>query len=75
MAKKSAKKDNWIADAITPATEGAFSGKAKKAGKTTHQMAVDVADNPKASTKTKRQAALALTLEKLRSRKKGKTGK
>ena len=66
MAKKS--KSNWIANAIT--RPGAFSNKAKKAGKTTAAYAKQVLKpNSKASTRTKRQAALAKTLSKLRKRK------
>jgi hypothetical protein len=57
----------WIQKAIK--RPGAFSAKAKKAGMSTYAYAKKVlSKNSKASTRTKRQAALALTLAKLRKR-------
>lgn len=59
---------NWIAGAIKH--PGAFKKKAKTAGESTSQFANQVlAPGSKASTKTKRQAALAQTLGKLRKKK------
>lgn len=51
---------NWIQGAIK--RPGAFSAKAKRAGMSTSAYARKVKNNPRASTRTKRQAALALTL-------------
>jgi len=57
---------NWIAGAIK--RPGAFSAKAKAAGKSTAGYARSVLkEGSQASTRTKRQAALAQTLSKLRS--------
>jgi len=57
---------NWIAGAIK--RPGAFSAKAKAAGKSTAAYASQVLkEGSKASTRTKRQAALAKTLSKIRS--------
>ena len=62
MAKK------WIQDANLK--EGAFTRKAKAAGKTVQQYAREVGKKgSKASTKTKRQAALARTFNKMGKRK------
>src|SRR5215475_3793589 len=58
--------EKWIQKAIT--RPGAFSAKAKAAGKGTQAYARSVLkEGSKASTRTKRQAALAQTLSKLRS--------
>jgi len=63
-----ARKKNWIQGAIK--RPGAFKAKAKKAGMSTSAYASKVTKkNSKASTRTKRQAALAKTLRKLRKRK------
>ena len=59
MAKK-----NWIQDANLD--EGAFSAKAKKAGKSVQSYAAEVTQpDSGASTKTKRQANLAKTFKKM----------
>lgn len=59
MAKK------WIQDAIK--NPGAFKKKAKAAGKTTAEYATQVLKKgSRASTTTRRQAALARTLSKMR---------
>jgi hypothetical protein len=56
---------NWISGAIK--RPGAFKAKAKAAGKSTSAFASSVLKKgSKASTRTKRQAALAKTLSKLR---------
>jgi len=61
--------EKWIQGAIT--RPGAFKAKAKAAGKGTRAFARSVLqEGSKASTRTKRQAALAQTLSKLRA---GKT--
>jgi hypothetical protein len=58
---------HWIKSAIKH--PGAFSAKAKKAGMSTAQYADKVTSkNSKASTTTKRQAALAKTLSKMRKK-------
>tara|TARA_Y100000310_G_C20393701_1_gene674043 strand:+ start:417 stop:611 length:195 start_codon:yes stop_codon:yes gene_type:complete len=63
MAKK-----KWIKDAIK--RPGAFKAKAKRAGMTTNAYARHVLrKGSRATTRTKRQASLALTLGKI-SRKK-----
>lgn len=55
---------NWIQGAIKH--PGAFSAQAKKSGMTTGEYATKVLKKgSKASTKTKRRAALAQTLEKM----------
>jgi len=67
MAKRTSKR--WIQKAIK--RPGAFTKKAKAAGMTVRQYAKHVLrKGSKASTRTKRQAALALTLSKLSKRKK-----
>ena len=67
MAKASDKK--WIQKAIK--RPGAFTAKAKKAGKTTAAMAAAVTKNPsKYSKLTVRQANLAKTLKKITNKKK-----
>ncbi len=59
MAKK------WIQKAIK--RPGAFTAKAKKAGMSVQEYATSVlSKSSEASTRTKRQAALAKTLKKLR---------
>lgn len=64
-------KDKWIQDAIK--RPGAFTAKAKKAGKTVPQYAKQVLKaGSGADTRTKRQAALARTLSKMSKRKGGK---
>jgi len=71
MAKrKSSKgnKKNWIQGAIK--RPGAFRAKAKRAGMSTDAYAGEVLKKGSgASTRTKRQAALAKTLKKLRKKK------
>jgi len=58
--------EQWIKSAIK--RPGAFTAKAKAAGKSTGAFARSVLkEGSKASTRTKRQAALAQTLSKLRS--------
>jgi hypothetical protein len=58
--------DTWIKGAIK--RPGAFSAKAKAAGKGTQAFARSVLkEGSKASTRTKKQAALAQTLSRLRS--------
>ena len=62
-------KKRWIQGAIK--RPGAFKAKAKKAGMPTSAYARKVLrKNSKASTRTKRQAALAVTLSKMRRKKK-----
>jgi len=59
-------KERWIQSAIK--RPGAFKAKAKSAGKSTGAYATQVLkEGSKASTRTKRQAALAKTLSKIRS--------
>jgi len=68
MAKKKRKK-KWIKGAIS--RPGAFSAKAKRAGKSTSAYATQVLKKgSKASKLTKRQARLAKTLRKMRKKKK-----
>jgi hypothetical protein len=68
MAKK---KKNWISGAIK--RPGALTNKAKGAGKSVSAYTTQVLKpGSKASTTTRKQAALAKTLAKLRKRKKGK---
>lgn len=68
--KKPAKKKNWIAGAIK--RPGAFGKKARAAGMSTDAYAAQaLKPGSKASTRTKRQAALAQTLKGFR-KKKGK---
>lgn len=72
MKRKGSKKGkkNWIQGAIK--RPGAFRAKAKRAGMSTDAYAGKVLKKrSSASTRTKRQAALAKTLKKLR-KKKGK---
>jgi len=58
---------NWIKGAIK--RPGAFRAKARKAGMSTSAYARKVTKKgSKASTRTKRQAALAKTLKKLRKK-------
>ena len=65
---KMKKGGNWIQGAIK--RPGAFSAKAKAAGKSTAAYAKSVLkEGSKASTRTKRQAALAQTLGKMRKKK------
>ena len=66
------KKDNkWIQGAIK--RPGAFTAKAKKAGKSVAGMAAAVTKNPsKYSTRTVRQANLAKTLRKISAKRKNK---
>ncbi len=62
------KKKNWIQKAIK--RPGAFRAKAKRAGKSTAAYASSVlAKGSGADTRTKRQAALAKTLSKMRKKK------
>jgi hypothetical protein len=63
MASKKSDK-NWIAGAIK--RPGAFTAKAKKAGKSVAGMAAAVSKNPgKYSPLTRKQASLAKTLRKI----------
>lgn len=63
-----AKSKKWIQDAIK--RPGAFKKKAKTAGMSTSKYASKVLKKgSKASTRTKRQAALAKTLGKIRRKK------
>jgi hypothetical protein len=59
--------DKWIQGAIK--RPGAFRAKAEKAGMSTQEYARKVSNDPKASTRTKRQAALARTLGRMNKRK------
>ncbi len=69
MAAKKSSDKNWIAGAIK--RPGAFTKKAKKAGKSVSGMAAAVTKNPgKYSKLTVQQANLAKTLKKIN--KKGK---
>ena len=69
MAKKRKKK--WIAGAVK--RPGAFRAKAKKAGMSTSAYARKVlSKNSRASARTKRQARLAQTFSKMRSKRKKK---
>jgi len=69
MAAKKTSDKNWIAGAIK--RPGAFTRKAKKAGKSVSAMAAAVTKNPgKYSKLTVQQANLAKTLKKIN--KKGK---
>jgi hypothetical protein len=65
----------WMQSAVK--RPGAFSAKAEKAGMSTQEYARKEAHNPNASTRTKRQANLALTFSgyrggKRRSKRGGK---
>lgn len=67
MAKK--KKKRWIQKAVK--RPGAFAAKAKRAGMSTSKYASKVLKKgSRASTRTKRQAALAKTFAKMRRKKK-----
>jgi hypothetical protein len=67
-----AKKKRWIAGAVK--RPGAFAAKAKRAGKSTSAYARSVLKKgSRASTRTKRQAALARTFAKMR-RKRSRKG-
>ena len=60
-------KKNWIKDAINPKHIGAFTAKAKEAGKTTAAYTKSVLKpGSQASSTTKKQAVLAKTLGKLK---------
>lgn len=58
--------DKWIKGAIK--RPGAFRAKADKAGESTQEYAREVLSNPRASTRTKRQAALAQNLSRMGKR-------
>jgi hypothetical protein len=64
---------NWIAGAIK--RPGAFSAKAKRAGMSTQAYARKVANDPNASTRTKRQAGLAKTLGRMNKRRSKRGGR
>jgi hypothetical protein len=66
-----AKKNKWIQKA-TKNARGQFSKKAAKAGMSTHAYAQKVLKSPRADSKTKKQANLALNLEKMRGKRKRK---
>ena len=69
MVKK--KKAKWISGAVS--RPGAFRKKAKSAGKSVAAYARQVlGKGSRASTRTKRQAALAKTLKKMARKRKGK---
>ena len=71
MAGKKKKGKKWIKKAIK--RPGAFKKKAKKTGMSTKAYATKVLKKgSKASTRTKRQAALAKTLGKMRKKKRKK---
>ena len=75
---------DWIQDVEKEmkkdGTEGAFSAKAKRAGKSTHAYALEVVkkykgkDNTPAQSKLLKQAVLALNFEKMADKKKSKNG-
>ena len=58
---------NWMQGAVK--RPGAFRAKAEKAGMSTQAYARKVKNSPSASTRTKRQANLALTFAKYRNKK------
>ena len=60
--------DKWMQSAVK--RPGAFRAKAKRAGMSTAEYARKVANTPRASTRTKRQANLARTFAKARNRRK-----
>lgn len=61
-------RENWIKKAIS--RPGAFKAKAKAHGESTGEYADEVlSEDSKASTRTKKQAALAKTLAKMRKKK------
>lgn len=67
-SKKKASNKNWIQGAIK--RPGAFTAKAKKAGKSVAGMAATVSKNPeKYSPLTRKQASLAKTLRKISKKK------
>jgi len=71
MASKKKSNKKWIQGAIK--RPGAFTAKAKKAGKSVAGMAADVTKNPsKYSKTTVRQANLAKTLRKISAKRKKK---
>lgn len=57
---------HWMQKAFAN-SHGQFKAKAKAHGESTQQYANEVARSPNASTKTKRQAALARTARKVNS--------
>ncbi len=63
--------DKWMQGAVK--RPGAFRAKAQKAGMSTAAYAKKVANDPNASTRTKRQAALARTFSKYRGKRKGRS--
>lgn len=63
------KERDWIKKA-TAGGPGAFKSKAKSAGMSTFAYARKVGKEDEASTKTKRQASLALTLQKMQAKRK-----
>lgn len=58
--------DDWMKSAVK--RPGAFRAKAKAAGMSTQAYANKVKNDPNASTRTKRQAALARTFAKYRKK-------
>jgi hypothetical protein len=71
-SKAKPKPKHWIQDAVSK-NPGAFSKKAEDVGMSTEAFANKVTrPGSKASTQTKRQANLALTLSKMRKPRKGK---
>jgi hypothetical protein len=63
----------WIAGAVK--RPGAFTAKAKEAGMSTQAYARKVANSPTASTRTKRQAALARTFGRMNKRRSKRGGR
>jgi len=64
---------DWIKSAIK--RPGAFSAKAKAAGMSTQAFARKQANNPNASSRTKRQANLAKTLGRMNKRRSKRGGR
>jgi hypothetical protein len=62
---------HWMEHAVK--RPGAFRAKAKRAGMSTSAYASEVKNDPRASTRTKRQAALARTFAKSRHKRKGRS--
>lgn len=63
--------DHWMQSAVK--RPGAFTRKAKEHGMSVRQYAQKVKNDPNASTRTKRQAALARTFEKTASRRRSRS--
>lgn len=63
------KKKNWIKSAVKPENKGKFAAKAEAAGKSTAEYAAEKADAP---GKLGKEARLARTFAKMRSKRYGK---